>query len=42
MCCVQHGENTISKLQFAQDNNKINIELTDDMKNMLKKVLKII
>ncbi len=42
MCCVQHGENTISKLQFAQDNNKIKIELTDDMKNMLIKILKII
>jgi glycosyltransferase involved in cell wall biosynthesis len=41
MCCVQHGENTIGKLQFARDDNKINIELTDDMKNMLKNILKI-
>jgi len=40
MCCVQHGENTIQKLQFAKDNNKINIDITDDMKNILNKILK--
>jgi glycosyltransferase involved in cell wall biosynthesis len=41
MCCVQHGENTIDKLQFAQDNNKINIQLNDNMKKMLINILKI-
>jgi glycosyltransferase involved in cell wall biosynthesis len=40
MCCVQHGENTVDKLQFAKDDNKIDIELSDDMKELLQTILK--
>jgi len=40
MCCVQHGENTVDKLQFAKDDNKIDIELSDDMKDLLQTILK--
>ena len=40
MLCVQHGGNTIDKLQFAKDENKINIEITDELKNILKNILK--
>ena len=41
MLCVQHGENTIDKLQFAKDENKINIEISDELKTILKSILKI-
>ena len=40
MLCVQHGGNTVDKLQFAKDDNKINIEITDDFKNILNDILK--
>ncbi len=40
MCCVQHGENTVEKLQFAKDDNKLTIEISDEMKNMLETILK--
>ena len=40
MCCVQHGENTVDKLQFAKDDNKLEIEISDEMKNMLETILK--
>ena len=40
MCCVQHGENTIDKLQFAKEDNKIPTELSEDMINILKDILK--
>lgn len=39
MCCVQHGGNTIDKLQFAQDNNKLPIELSNEMIQILKQVI---
>jgi len=39
MICVQHGENTIDKLQFAKDENKLKIEISDDLKNVLNKIL---
>ena len=39
MICVQHGENTIDKLQFAKDENKLKIEISDDLKNVLTKIL---
>ena len=39
MICVQHGENTIDKLQFAKDKNKLKIEISDDLKNVLTKIL---
>tara|TARA_Y100001972_G_C7597169_1_gene299247 strand:+ start:362 stop:1069 length:708 start_codon:yes stop_codon:yes gene_type:complete len=41
MCCVQHGQNTIDKLQFAKEDNKIKIQLDDQMKDMLKKIISI-
>ena len=40
MLCVQHGDNTVDKLQFAKDDNKIDIEITDDFKNILNDILK--
>lgn len=40
MCCVQHGENTIDKLQFAKDDNKLPTELSEEMINILKEILK--
>jgi glycosyltransferase involved in cell wall biosynthesis len=40
MICIQHGENTIDKLQFAKDENKLKIEVSDEMKDILKKILK--
>ena len=39
MICVQHGENTIDKLQFAKDKNKLKIEISDDLKGVLTKIL---
>lgn len=39
MCCLQHGENTIDKLQFANDDNRVDLEITDEMKSMLKEIL---
>jgi glycosyltransferase involved in cell wall biosynthesis len=40
MCCVQHGDNTVNKLQFAKENNKLPVELSEDMINILKSILK--
>ena len=40
MCCVQHGENTIDKLQFAKEQNKLPTELSDEMINILNEILK--
>ena len=39
MICVQHGENTIDKLQFAKDENKLKIEISDELKDVLNKIL---
>jgi glycosyltransferase involved in cell wall biosynthesis len=39
MCCVQHQNNTIDKLQFAKDDNKIPINLSDEMLEILKQVI---
>lgn len=39
MLCVQHGENTIDKLQFAKDKNKLKIEISDELKNVLTRIL---
>ena len=40
MICVQHGENTIDKLQFAKDENKLKIQISDDLKQILDNVFK--
>lgn len=41
MLCIQHGGNSVDKLQFANDDNKIDIQISDDIKNILKKILDI-
>tara|TARA_R100000773_G_C4107047_1_gene49076 strand:- start:109 stop:486 length:378 start_codon:yes stop_codon:yes gene_type:complete len=41
MCCIQHGENTIEKLQFAKDENKLEIRLDDNLINLIKQILDI-
>lgn len=40
MCCVQHGSNTVNKLQFAKDDNKLPFGLDDKFKELLEKLLK--
>ena len=39
MCCVQHAGNTIDKLQFAKDDNKLPIDLSKEMLDILKEVI---
>ena len=41
MMCVQHGTNTVDKLQFANDNNKLPMTLDQNAINTLKKILGI-
>ena len=38
MLCLQHSENTVDKLQFAREDNKLNIEISDELKIMLDKI----
>ena len=40
MICIQHPWNTIDKLQFCKDECRINIEINEDLKNILEKILK--
>tara|TARA_R110000796_G_scaffold218250_3_gene334213 strand:- start:885 stop:1586 length:702 start_codon:yes stop_codon:yes gene_type:complete len=40
MCCLQHGSNTINKLQFAKPDNQLPIDLSDDMIDLLRSILK--
>ena len=40
MCCLQHEGNTIDKLQFVKDDNKLEMELSDEMKSFLDNLLK--
>ena len=40
MVCVQHGGNTVDKLQFAKDENRVNIEMNQEMINILETILK--
>ena len=40
MICLQHPWNTIDKLQFCKDECRINIEINEDLKNILEKILK--
>jgi len=41
MVCIQHSGNSVDKLQFANDDNKIDIQISEDIKNILKKILDI-
>ena len=41
MACVCHNENTIPKDMFMKDNNKIDLDLSEDLKNMIAKILDI-
>lgn len=40
MCCIQHSENTVDKIQFGKDELKIDLKLHDDIKDFLKNILK--
>lgn len=40
MICIQHGENTVDKLQFAKDDNKLEVELTQEFKDLISLILK--
>jgi len=40
MCCIQHGSNTVNKLQFAKEDNKLPFDLDDKLKELLEKLLK--
>ncbi len=41
MCCIQHSENTIDKLQFAKEELKVEMKMEDNLKNILTNILKI-
>jgi len=41
MCCVQHDGNTVGKLQFAREDNKMDIKLNKELIKLLKKILDI-
>jgi hypothetical protein len=41
MCCVQHDGNTVEKLQFAREDNKIDLNLSDELISILKEILEI-
>ena len=39
MICLEHSGNTVDKLQFAKEENKINIELSEPLTEMIDKIL---
>ena len=39
MVCLQHNGNTVDKMQFARDDNKLDIELSDELIHKLKSIL---
>ncbi len=39
MMCIQHNSNTVDKLQFARDDNTIDLTITDEIKNILESIL---
>ena len=39
MCCLQHNGNTVEKLQFAKEDNKLPTELSEEMKQLLDQIL---
>jgi len=38
--CLQHAGNTVEKLQFANKDNKIDLQLSDELISLLKDILK--
>lgn len=38
MLCLQHSGNTVDKLQFAKEDNKLNIEISDELKIILDEI----
>ncbi len=41
MVCIEHDGNTINKLQFAKEENKVDLELRPEIIQVIKNVLKI-
>jgi glycosyltransferase involved in cell wall biosynthesis len=41
MACICHNENTIVKDMFMKDNNKIDLELNIEIKNMIANILEV-
>ena len=41
MICVQHSENTVEKLQFAREDNKVHIKLNPQLIDLIKRILNI-
>jgi glycosyltransferase involved in cell wall biosynthesis len=39
MLCVQHSANSVEKLQFAKEENKIDVEIHEELINILKTIL---
>jgi len=39
MVCLQHDGNTVDKMQFAREDNKLDIELSDELIHKLKSIL---
>lgn len=39
MVCLQHSGNTIDKMRFAKDEMKVKMEINDELKNMISKIL---
>ena len=40
MLCLQHSENTVDKIQFAREDNKLTIEISEDLKLILDEIFK--
>lgn len=40
MCCLQHGANTVDKLQFAKEDNKLPFGLDEKFREILENILK--
>lgn len=40
MCCLQHGTNTVDKLQFAKEDNKLPFGLDEKFREILENILK--
>ena len=40
MCCLQHGSNTVDKLQFAKEDNKLPFGLDEKFREILENILK--